>query len=314
MNTRVSLIELDREQSTLLRGLGILMVLLGHIGCVPYGGASGVAIFLVQSGYGLNASCTDRGLAGYWGKRLRKVYLPYLTIGVFDVLALRVKGLGPVLCTLLGLDLNLIADKTMWYVSYILVWYLLYYLAALLTRGVRKPLLREAGKLAFLLPCAYGLMRLYHLGFWHAASAANFYVLAFPLGVLLSDLRGLKVSERARSCLWFGVLLLSTAWLFGLYPFRENSLIMPNAVAVQAIAVLQLCRPRRRIGALLRWFGTYSYAIYLVEGLILTVRYTWFAPLGQPVLIELAFLAVSALCGALFWNCYRRLEAALFDR
>lgn len=75
---------ISKDQTSLLKGIAIFLVLFGHIGenigwlpSLPLG-TVGVYIFLFLSGYGLMRSTTTNGIAGYWAKRIKKVYLPYI--------------------------------------------------------------------------------------------------------------------------------------------------------------------------------------------------------------------------------------------
>ena len=140
----------------MLRGIAILFVLLGHIGYYVRGGAGGVVLFLVLSGYGLNLSCEKNGLDFFWSKRIRKVFLPYWIVGLFVLVGWRVTSPRMMLCTLLGLDFGQLADPTMWYISFLLLWYLLYYVLALLTRRIRDPRGRTALLLAGLFAASFG--------------------------------------------------------------------------------------------------------------------------------------------------------------
>ena len=177
---RVPLLSLDRRKSTILRGVAILYVLLGHAGYLAWGGAGGVALFLLLSGYGLECSYAEKGLERYWQKRLFKVWLPYVFVGIFDVLALRVEGSYEIFCTVVGLDFYMNADKTMWYISYILLWYAAYYLLAGLTRHAGERRIGTAVRIAGLFLFSFVFYRLSLLGVWDGTSGAKRYVIFFP--------------------------------------------------------------------------------------------------------------------------------------
>ncbi len=311
MSEREPFLDLTREHTQLLKGWAILLVLLGHLYYVPFGGAAGVAIFLALSGYGLNLSCEKNGHRLFWNKRLRKVWLPYFLVAVFNVLALRAQGRAAILCTLLGLDLDRNIDATMWYISYLFLWYLVYYCLLRLTAALPRRGLREAIKLGGLLLASLGFRWLDRLGVWHPAASAATYWLAFPLGVALSQLRFLRVSHRCRFGLWFLILFLSTAYLIRIYPFQWNSALMTSVVLAQAIAVLQLVSLPRAVQAPLAWFGAHSYPIYLFEWLFFNVRADWFAAFSAKFLIDLAFLAATSLVAAVYWSCWKKLDAML---
>ena len=308
---RLPLFALDRKQSNMLRGIAILLVLLGHTQIVTQGGFGGVALFLILSGYGLNSSCESRGLKDYWPRRFQKVWLPYFFVGILDVFLLRAQGAGAVLCTLTGLDLGLIADKTMWYVSYIFFWYLVYYVLARLFGGLpgrKKRIFIAAGLLLACVPC----ILLSRVGFWHQGSGSKAYFLCFPLGVGMSVCRGFRTSRRLRTALWAAVLLGCAAYLcLPLLGVRDLTYLTAMSMAGAAIAVLQLLPvggwPEK---ALLR-IGEYSYPLYLVEGLFLLLWRDWVTAMPAKWMADLAFFAASAAAAVLYWNLYRGIEKRL---
>ena len=108
-----------------MKGVAILLVVISHTGndgfrlkfLIPLG-AIAVAVFLVLSGYGLMESYNKNGISGFWNKRFLRVLLPYLIwIGFYSALML-----------LLEKDLSL-GDLRYWFVEYILIWYVVFYLA-----------------------------------------------------------------------------------------------------------------------------------------------------------------------------------------
>ena len=213
---RVLVFPLGRDTSNMLRGVAILLVMLGHTRIVSQGGFGGVALFLILSGFGLNCSCEQHGLKDYWRRRVQKVWLPYFFVGVLDVFLLKPRGAGAVLCTLTGLDLGLIADPTMWYISYIIFWYLAYYLLTRLFGGFpgqKKRILIVAGLLFACVPCVILGSR----AFWHPGSGSKAYFLFFPLGVGMSVCREIRASRTLRTAFWTAVLLGCAAYLCLLY-------------------------------------------------------------------------------------------------
>lgn len=123
---------LSIRHTTLLRGWAILTVLFCHIGRalgvgkIQFIAGIGVSLFLILSGYGLHQSYKKNGLEGFWSKRLFRVILPYYAISFL-------------LCFLLGelsgaKIVQILIFKPMWYISYLLVWYLLFYAAAMICR------------------------------------------------------------------------------------------------------------------------------------------------------------------------------------
>lgn len=84
--------DLTLTDTTILKGIAILMVVVGHIGQAIPGlrvftplGATGVGVFLVCSGYGIEKSFEKGGRYKYWYKRIVNVWLPYV---IMELIAL----------------------------------------------------------------------------------------------------------------------------------------------------------------------------------------------------------------------------------
>ena len=314
MNTapeeRIPLFSLDRRKSNILRGVAILLVLLGHTGIVRMGGAGGVALFLILSGYGLNCSSESKGLEGYWLRRIKTVWLPYFFVGVLDVFLLKPRGAAAVLCTLTGLDLGLIADKTMWYISYIFFWYLAYYVIARLFGGFpaqKQRIFIMAGLLLACVPCIV-LSR----GFWHIGSGSKAYFLCFPLGVAMSVCREIRAPRMLRTAFWAAALLGCAAYLcLPLLGVRDLTYLTAMTMAGAAIAVLQLIPVGGVIRSALLCVGEYAYPLYLFEGLFLLRWTDWVTAMPAKWMADLAFFAASAAAAVLYWKLYRALEKRL---
>ncbi len=118
---------MDRNYTTTLKGISIFMIMLCHMSCFWTGGrllsplgGTGVAIFLIISGYGLTESYKRQGLANFWQKRLLKVYFPYAIV-----------------CILLYIFkhhciYNLLTDLCLytcpfWFVQFIIIQYIVFY-------------------------------------------------------------------------------------------------------------------------------------------------------------------------------------------
>lgn len=308
MNERVPLFELDRDNSAILRGIAIIFILLGHTKYYIWGGAGGVVLFLLLSGYGLNLSCEKDGFARYWNKRLRKVFFPYFIVALFILVGWRIRDLGVIACTILGLDLGVIADPTMWFISFILLWYVTYYVIARFSRLIVNNRLRSIFLLIGLFTATIGFLFLARKGFWHDASGAELFVGAFPAGVLLSELKKIKVTENVRTMFLLIILFLTCAYMLSAYSHVRNSL-MAMIMGIQPIAIVLALKIQGRLASILKWFGKYSYPIYLFEGLFLSTRNHYFSQMIYQPLIDLSFFVVSICFAVVFWDGgYTKLE------
>ena len=116
----------NRDCTTTIRGLAILLIIIGHVGVSGFGyrifnpfGGIGVAIFLFLSGYGLTESYKKSGLERFWGKKIMRIGIPYLIwIPIYHI-AVRLSFLG----STNGID----AIPRYWFIEYLLVLYILFY-------------------------------------------------------------------------------------------------------------------------------------------------------------------------------------------
>lgn len=120
---------LSFDTSTILRGIAILLVIFQHIGgsfgtnlLTPLGG-TGVAIFLVLSGFGLNESFKKKGLDYYWRNRIIRVFIPYfILISIISCFSENF-NIRTYLLDILGIK------TSYWYIAFLLKQYILYYIA-----------------------------------------------------------------------------------------------------------------------------------------------------------------------------------------
>lgn len=120
---------LSFETSTILRGLAILLVIFQHIGggfgtnlLTPLGG-TGVAIFLVLSGYGLNESFKKKGIDYYWRNRISRVFIPYFILISIILCFSDSFNIKTYLLDIFGIR------TSYWYIAFLLKQYILYYIA-----------------------------------------------------------------------------------------------------------------------------------------------------------------------------------------
>ena len=127
--------KISKRQTDALKGIAIVLVVGCHIGnhftraTTPLGGI-GVFLFLLCSGYGLEASYQKEvnlgknGLEEYWIKRFIGVWVPYALV---ECLAYLIKK--PISLKLVFLDLTLIKPYFTigWYLNYLLLWYITFW-------------------------------------------------------------------------------------------------------------------------------------------------------------------------------------------
>ncbi len=305
---------LEKKSSSELKGLAILMVLLGHMTLLfgfitmpvtPYLGAQAVEIFLFLSGYGLAASFCKKGLKGFWKRKAGTVYLPFLftnliKLAVIAILAGSFIPFWTAVLNLVGIQIYL--DTSMWYVQYILLCFILFYLSMKTAagKGEREDVLLKG---AVILTVCFAVMAL-GLNVWKLKAGNQAYIpflecnshyFGFPLGVwgylVLKKIKKLPAAGLFISSVLCMILYAFFAAKIPVYGFY----LAANTVFVLGILCLFLGLARLRLHSLLlEKLGGLSYHIYLNEMVVMSfLPYLVKWEGGDKILIILAVFAIS---------------------
>ena len=304
-NTR-PLCLISRTQSTVLKGIAILLVLLGHTGFITWGGAGGVAIFLIVSGYGIHSSCEQNGLKKYWRKRIRKVWIPYVIVSIFVLIGNQITDTQVILYTLIGIDFDLIADKSMWYISFIMLWYLAYYLLRVAFGRIGNYWIRNLCMVAGLFGCIFGFSELLKLNVWPEPRGTHCYLFAFPLGVGLCMLGKIRVPGRIHALVWFLILFAGATYLFAVYQQMYDAW-MALAMSMIPIAAVMLVDIHPKILPVFLWLGKYSYSLYLFEWIFIGKSEQWFSVFNNPDFSYPAMFLITGLFAVVYQNALDRI-------
>lgn len=273
---------LNKQSSEQLKGIAIILVVLGHLfvtkfinianPAFTYLGAQGVALFLILSGYGLTKSYLQKGIdKSFLVRRFRVVLLPYSLVTFiwffYDYSHGKLYSLKIIFLSLVGFDLHFTMDATMWYISYILIWYCFFYILF----NLKLPNLLKVG---LLFGVAY-LFRYHSRVTWTEGIYWQWglHAFMFPLGALFTFLPQLKWSEKLQK-LGLGFLGL-IALGFYLLNLRNNPLGLGPYMLSNfsfAVGLMALFMLRERMGydsRLLRFVGSISYEIYLLEAVFM---------------------------------------------
>jgi membrane-bound acyltransferase YfiQ involved in biofilm formation len=309
---------LSPRQSLQLRGFVSMLVVIGHLWThvarehallVSHGET--VFMFLFLSGFGLTISFrkghTD---AGWFAKRrLIRVMIPYWIITAILLpldwfLLGRGYSVGELAMTIAGINttvrLNHI-DYGRWYVTFLLVWYALFFLSYHILRGKRSGWVLFAGSLLL-----FFVYRQY-------AFAHQFF--AFPLGCLVAErytaaATFFKRYERlllhgAGTIILFVVLfkMLILPWLYLSVPYAAGPFLLLQE-GENLLFALALCIIMGAAGArgyesrLLVFCGTVSYEVFLIHGALLIKYNPVFPLLTEHGIIPAFLLWVVFLYGA----------------
>ena len=266
---------LSRQNTLPLRGLAALGIVVFHVllmlcshPFINMWGGHFVALFLVLSGYGLEESRRQKGLADYWHRRIQRVVLPvaffivaynYLFAHI-PVLRFRLEDAGMQRC----LDELLYLRPSFWFVFFILKCYLVYWVGTRFLSGRLR--------WAFFAGCALVQLNLSSPS-GHLEAEQS---LSFLAGVLLSQKREWVARQRGRK-LWGWTLLLlaiggiclvlktytplhalkgTTPYAYLLCPFRLTW-------GLALVPILSALRPHRL--GVVQTLGKYSLEIYVAH-------------------------------------------------
>ncbi|MCR5665032.1 MAG: acyltransferase [Oscillospiraceae bacterium] len=130
----VRFVFLDREHCEQVKGYAAVAVIWSHVAAylgingVEFPSGVGVSIFIILSGFGIEASFQKNKLEGFWKKRLERVYLPF---ALCDLLAIIVtKRNVSIYRAVLNFTLIKEIFPFLWFFRFIFVCYLLFYVVS----------------------------------------------------------------------------------------------------------------------------------------------------------------------------------------
>ncbi|HHQ4647059.1 TPA: acyltransferase family protein [Aeromonas hydrophila] len=262
-----------RSHTDAIKGIAILFVMLGHTNIIPYAGAYGVVLFLMLSGFGLVQSYFATGLDGFFSKRLSKVLIPYTVITVIWLMALGHSAISSgdyyqLFTIVFGLDSKATLDPTMWYVTYVIIWYVAFYF-------IFSANSHHIIKILFLFLFSYYLYN--NASIFTGDSGAGLYVTAFPIGaawgMVFYKTKHYSINKKY---LLSGCFVFSVAALYASINFYQNiSAVFFDYAATNvscALLVVGITSFLSILGVnfgVFEFFGKLSYEIYLIEGVFL---------------------------------------------
>ena len=265
---------MSRYNTTVYKGVAMLMIMVCHLagqfggGAVkiftPFGGI-GVAIFLVLSAYGLNESW-NRGevsgkkpWSGWWRKRFLTVWLPYIIVQLVLYWPRRKFNF---LAFILDLScLRPLYDKG-WYLSYIFLWYAVFYLVRRVSflDKFRRPIFLAVSVVFF---------------FIHPEIRAE-QAFSFFCGIMISEYKPRRLLNLRNALIvtGFGVIFLALKQLpavraFPAIPMNFIQLCIKLPIGIGIMMLVRLAF--RHVNAKpLYAVGVISYELYIIHGYILT--------------------------------------------
>lgn len=246
--------------TTSLRGLAILIILVGHVGVSgfdcryfnPFGGI-GVAMFLFLSGYGLTESFKNKGLSHFWSKKVFRIAIPYLLwIPIYHIF-MRISPLGSVN--------HLEIIPRYWFIEYLLIMYVAFYIILRIGKDYLIPFFGLMGVVMFLT-----------LNNLRAEQSFSFMggIIFSEYKTLFSNMRKSKLFAISLSLLMIGIgaLLIKQLPCIRLYdlesmPFKICNLFLKLPLALFFIFLFLSILPKGN--KLFSKIGAISYELYLVH-------------------------------------------------
>ena len=306
---------LDRGQSVSLRGLLCIMIMLDHSALLTQTGATGfffkkaaffvVGLFFALSGYGLTASWQrDRGsVKGFWRKRWMGTILPYL---ILSVIAAAVRLLIGEPLTPKQALLSFVNGEPLvrysWFILVMILFYVLFYLAALLASGDKALLLALVGFGAFVLP--FALRKLGFEEYWYDA------VWTFPVGMLwFMSYRRISSAFRKHPWIYLGIVSVCAVWfvLISMHFYWFGYLGTLLATVFVSVFVFLLMMKLRIDNPILRFLSRISLEIYLIHGIVVTALERFVSPTAQPLLFLSILFPATLFLAWLFHWAYSRI-------
>lgn len=267
---------LNQDVTTQMRGVAMLLILLGHIIATfgdkcfiplisnrlvtPFGGM-GCAIFLFLSGYGLSESYKKTGLKHYWLKKVSRLVIPYvLAIGFFYLAA--------IVSPLVNEDNKYLLHDNWywsyyWFVKYIVIWYVVFWL-------VHK--FDNKRSLIWMLVFSIGSFFILHSEYMVEQS------LSFPLGVVVSRKKDIITDRWHIKKLWLFaiamfILGISALALKQLPAVREigqntipyNLLQLMIKLPLGLFVMIIFYSVKWKDFGIITFFGVIAYELYLVQ-------------------------------------------------
>lgn len=253
------------ELSSLLKGMAIIFIAFCHVGnyfcrfLTPLGGI-GVAIFLFISGYGLTCSYYKNGLYNYWLKRIATVFIPYLILQILTFSFHPYSSLSTFFK-----DVFLIHSLMPlgWFLEYLFTCYILFYLLALLPVSKNKRTIimfcfvfaQLIFYFIFEKPIRFEQSFSFALGYVVASYDLNkifskkIIIITLVTAIICLALKQVGDIRANVSVMWILDLIIKTTAMWGIVSLF---LLIHNNFSIF-------------VKNLLKFFGKYSFEIYLVH-------------------------------------------------
>lgn len=187
-----------------------------------------VSVFLFLSGYGINESYKEKGLDGYWERRLKRVLIPYWIVMLVQLPFWESFSMERLLHNLL------FTDGDLWFIDFIVRWYIVYWIVRRFVPKHTTLLLIAFGLYCIFLPSLEsGQAFCFFFGYLVSEHRPTVERLdkkkllgicatALAYGVLFAGIKEIPAVREWKGTLPFNLILLNT-----LFPISVSLLCLP---------------------------------------------------------------------------------------
>lgn len=292
-----------------LKAIAIWMVIAAHIMgkfwldnyTANVLGTGGVSLFLILSGYGLYTSYCKNGISlDYWKKKATKVYLPYAAVTLlYAFFVARIFDVDILLKNLLLVDFDRHIDGTMWYISFLLIWYVVFFVLFV----VPMP---SCIRIVFLF-AASAWLKNYSMDYFGACAwQFRTNAFAFPVGVLFAYIAKMtekkKWGELLHKALMYAAIPMGIIYMILVMEKKASYGVLGIVLFFALYGLGVIVNRPKYIRICLNWLGEHSYILYLVEGKLIGYLSTISAINSKPALYIMVFIGICAIiCNVWKW-------------
>lgn len=270
---------LERRDTKIIKGLAIIFVIVGHVflmlgntSCISKIASLGVSLFLFVSGYGLVKSYEKKGFNRFFINKINKIYIPYL-INIIVIIFIsiyflkEVYSIKEILFALLGIDFLSKFEPSLWYITYIFIWYLIFYMCFKFEKVCKFMKVLIMFLIYAIVVYLYIYVRKHYI-LWNY----SLYGLFFPLGVFyalyMDKIIDYLFKFKYLIILWLldGIVFIK---LFDKLSSTKNLIITNIVVCSLVISIICYLGKINYDMKILKFIGGKSYYIYLVQGFFL---------------------------------------------
>jgi len=276
--------KLDLRCTEELKGIAIILVIFGHISAdkiihakdLLYVGSQGVTLFLLLSGFGLTKSYIKNGIDRKTViRRFKRILIPYSMVTslwiILDIFVYHKNySMQTIILAIAGFDFYRKIDASMWYISFILLWYIFFFIIFLLPiKKIFKIMMLVF--VAYLFRCHPISKYTHEVSYQWGLNAISFPVGAF-LGMYMEDIAK-KFNKKYVNYIYAFVGIMSLVTYVYLFKDRElniNKFTITNvAFAIMLIVLVGFINMKGYRSKLLGFIGFYSYELYLLEAALM---------------------------------------------